>query len=257
MKRIEKEIRKGKEEGRKVFVMGDFNAKVDREVDEGKIKSKGGKEVAETNGMIFINEMKVTEGKWTRVENGKKSVLDYMMVEKEEEDSVKKMIIDEDRKYTPYRIVADGAETRDIYTDHNAMICNMEWKIEAEYSSESNNRKRIITTKGYQKFKEILAQEEVSKILKDEEKTIQERYDMWKEKVFKILEQCRTKIKKKKEHNLAIRILMKAKRRIKKQRVQKKSDKRRRKLINSHIIKERQRKYSRRIKEAIQELRRN
>ena len=171
MKRIEKEIRKGKEEGGKVFVMGDFNAKVDREEDEGKIKSKGGKklkEVAKANGMIFINEMKVTEGKWTRVENGKKSVLDYMMVEKEEEDSVKKMIIDEDRKYTPYRTVVEGAEIRDIYTDHNAMICNMEWKIEAEYSSKSNNRKRIITTKGYQKFKEILAQEEVSKILKDE-----------------------------------------------------------------------------------------
>ena len=75
MKRIEKEIRKGKEDGRKVFVMGDFNAKVDREEDEGKIKSKGGKklkEVAKANGMIFINEMKVTEGKRTRVENGKK-----------------------------------------------------------------------------------------------------------------------------------------------------------------------------------------
>ena len=72
--------------------------------------------------MIFINVMNVSEGKWTRVENGKKSVLDYMMVEKEEEDGVKKMIIDEDRKYTPYHTVVEGAEIRDIYTDHNAMI---------------------------------------------------------------------------------------------------------------------------------------
>ena len=73
-------------------MLGDFNSKTRGARDNsGKELERMVKEM----DCAIVNELQVTTGKWTRVENDKKSVLDYMLVDKEEITSIISMLIDE------------------------------------------------------------------------------------------------------------------------------------------------------------------
>ena len=247
---IQQEIQKGKEKGQRVLVLGDFNSKTR---DAGG-PDKGGKElermVKEVDYAI-VNELQVTTGKWTRVENDKKSVLDYMLVDKKEITSITSMLIDEERNYTPFHLVTEEGFIKEQYTDHNAMICKIRWTLE----SQKAEPREIMGKKGISKFQRIISEGKVSKLLQGEG-SLQERYNRWIERIEKAVQESKTKVKKKKEQCSRVRVLMRARRKIKKLKPTKVT-KTRKKLIGIHITEERQQRYSRKIKKTVEELRRN
>ena len=95
--------------------MGDFNCKIGVEV-KGNTETvpKGGKimkNLSEKTNMQIVNTMELCKGTWTRVENGKKSVLDYVLIDKEEIKCLERMDIDESKDITPYK----QTEERKVY----------------------------------------------------------------------------------------------------------------------------------------------
>ena len=88
--------------------MGDFNAKVGDKVKIGnKEANKGGKELVKMckeSGMEIINALDNREGAWTRIENGKRSVIDYILIEKKDSVKVKRMKIDEEKEWSLYYV---------------------------------------------------------------------------------------------------------------------------------------------------------
>ena len=85
---------------------------------------------------------------------------------------------------------------------------------------------------------------------------MQEKYDQWSKEVVAIENQCKIKTKIKKEKGKIVRSLYRAKRKLKKGEVNKKTILRR-KLINKHIIEEKQQRYNRKIQKTLEELRKN
>ena len=88
-KLVKKEISEGREKDQSVIIAGDFNCKVGDTI-EGNIGpvSKGGKKLIkmiEKEKLCLTNASEKCEGKWTREENGKKSILDYIIIEQEDE----------------------------------------------------------------------------------------------------------------------------------------------------------------------------
>lgn len=67
-----------------------------------------------------------------RQEGSKKSAIGYIVVERKEQENIKKMVIDETKIYTQYRIIKEKGMAREITTYHNAMICEVEWKTQDE-----------------------------------------------------------------------------------------------------------------------------
>lgn len=112
----------------KVIVMGDFNCKVGKHIignnDE---VTKGGrilKKTMEKTKTNMINAWKNCIGTWTRIEKDKQSVLDYIMIEEKEMNNLKKVTVDENARYTPYRMIKENNEEKHRYTDHRAIIYN-------------------------------------------------------------------------------------------------------------------------------------
>ena len=56
---------------------------------------------------------------------GKKSVIDYVIIDKKDEELVEEMIIDENREITPRHCV----NGRIIYSDHNTITIKMNWNM--------------------------------------------------------------------------------------------------------------------------------
>ena len=85
-KKIEEEVGKALENKEKVIIMGDLNCKVG-ELINGNTKevSKGGRvlmNMTKKMGLIVVNGKECCKGTWTRMVNGKKSVLDYFITRK-------------------------------------------------------------------------------------------------------------------------------------------------------------------------------
>ena len=117
-KQIEEEIMTAQEKKESVLIMGDFNCKVGKEI-EGNTEeiTKGGKlllELCNNTGIIIANAEDKCRGKWTRSQGGVKSIIDYVLLWKDDVQYLKSMEIDENLEYTPYS--TEG--TRIIYSDH-------------------------------------------------------------------------------------------------------------------------------------------
>ena len=94
-KSIKEQIKEAKAKRQEVLIVGDFNCKVGTIVAGNTEEiSKGGKllkELIKNQNLRLLNTSKKCNGLWTRVEGEKKSVLDYMIVEAENEELVKGM----------------------------------------------------------------------------------------------------------------------------------------------------------------------
>jgi exonuclease III len=128
-KKLEDQIKEARTKKQNVLLVGDFNCKVGKKI-EGNTEeiSKSGKRLlkfADKMGLKIMNSSKACEGTWTRVEGCKKSVLDYIMINEEDEELVKCMWIDEEHNITPYH----RQEGRTIYSDHNAMVMDVNWNM--------------------------------------------------------------------------------------------------------------------------------
>ena len=146
---IKQQIKEAGENEELVFIVGDLNCKVGGEVKGNRNKaSKGGKKLlkfVEKEGMALVNSKDICKGTWTREEGGKKSVLDYVRINKEEIGSVEEMSIDEGKEITPYGM----EQNRRVYTDHNTITLQINWVLT---SLEHNKMSFCMTQKGKEMY---------------------------------------------------------------------------------------------------------
>ena len=125
--KITEEVKKAEENGEKLLIMGDFNCKIGDAIKNNKEEvSRGGKELLKMikdNKLSVLNNHIRCKGKWTRSQNEKKSVIDYVLIKEEDEERITKVRIDENKEITPYRITEEI-----VYTDHCAIVTEINWR---------------------------------------------------------------------------------------------------------------------------------
>lgn len=166
---------------------------------------------------------------------------------------VKSFVVHEKKVKTPHRVIQEQGQESEIYSDHSAIMCSIKWK--NEIKNNKDKEKKVMISKSYSKYKEIIQEQRISTTLLEGGKTLQEKYDKWMEQVLRIKEKCMIKAQKK-QTSKNIRRLMRVKRKLKKERGNKISDVRR-KLINKHIYREKYQTYAKKVSRAIEQLRRD
>ncbi len=192
-KKIEEEIEKAKANKEKVILMGDMNCKIGKTVNGNTEEvSKGGKillAMCEKLDMSILNTETFCEGTWTRIAKEKKSVLDYMIVNKEDTNAIRKVMIDELKEITPYRI-----ENQQVtYSDH----CTMMLETEAfNVTTDASNTGKYINKSGYDKLRKKMEQEKISETI-DEDDFVKS-YTKWNDDIIRMVDECSTRKKKSK-----------------------------------------------------------
>ena len=126
------------------MVVGDLNAKI-KENEEGNVEalSPNGillKEIIDENILEVVNFSSKCMGKWTlEIRTSKRrSVLDYIIVDKNMLEDIEELLIDEECLITPFRLKKMKDATTQVFSDHNAMLLKL----------DTNALKRkLITTK--------------------------------------------------------------------------------------------------------------
>ena len=165
---------------------------------------------------------------WSRVEKEKKSVIDYVLMSNTAVSNIKNILIDEEKEYPVYRSDQANGETKLMYSDHNTIVMNMNWVVH----KQATEKEMVSTKKGYATFRDILEEEEVSKLL--EGLDFQSSFDKWSAKVESVIAMVSERKKKKKRSR--VKKWIKHKRKIKRMRTFSRQDiemkKQRLRLIN-------------------------
>ena len=236
-KGISKQINEAKDKNQNVLLVGDFNCKIGKDIKDNTDEvSKGGKlllKMTKKMNMKIMNTSDTCQGVWTRVEGEKKSVLDYVIMNRADEDLVKTMYIDEDREITPKH---EDDEGRTIFTDHNTIKVEVNWNM--NYTKKGTERV-LINEKTKKEFEEKTNTTSLTEIW-NTTKEMKEKYSEWSKQVTDLAEKTFTTKTKKKTESKAIRMLKKRKKEIKKKfhhgtDTQKKIYLERRKLIEQHM----------------------
>ena len=196
-KKIEEQIQIARTQKQKTLLVGDFNCKVGKII-KGNTDtvSKGGKlllKLAEKTNMEMLNSTEICKGLWTWNENGKTSVIDYVLVNKDEIKAVEEMIIDETKEITPYT----ENQNKKVYTYHNAIIVKLNW-VATSLKKQSNTTS--ITQKAKEELKIKTTKSKLSKIWK-EGGTVQQKYTKWNEQVKEITREIFTGKNKNRRRN--------------------------------------------------------
>ena len=203
---IREQIKIRKEEKQQTLFLGDFNVKIGAAIEGNKAQvTKGGRQLlklANRENMIILNTVKEKcKGVWTRVQGEDKSIIDYVLTGTASANTVKEMKIDEEKQYGLYKLEKNTAtnENKKIYSDHNSILINLDY----ETPTEEQRPKKIITKKGYKRFRTIIDEENVSQLL--ETRDLQESYNKWAitiETFIKNVQRKRTKNPRKDIKNL-------------------------------------------------------
>ena len=254
--KIEEQIEIGGKKKQKVLIVGDFNCKVGKEIannhEEVTKSAKYLLKMRDRQNLKILNSDKRCKGLWTRVQGTYKSVLDYVLVAKEDQDNFISMLVDECKEYAPAGI---NEMNETVYSDHNTIICDFNWLVEEE---EKLNERRIITKKGYTKIENEIKTEKVSKVLEGKGE-FEDRYGKWKEKMNEIFKKHSTVVKRKNKPKTT-RELLKARRKIRKQLSkctttdQKQLLISRTKMINEYIQQNEHDQYRRKISKVVEKL---
>ena len=179
------EIDKAEQKDQRVIMMGDFNYKIGKEIEGNKQETtKGGRmllQMVKEKELQLVNKNSKCKGTWTRTEISKnkgevKGVLDYIMLENTHIEAMGYAEIDEYKEKTPYRIVKDQEQIRTIYSDHNAMICNMKWDEIGKKERKKEQKDKRMTKESYKKFAERIEEQKVSEIW-EKEGNLQKKYE--------------------------------------------------------------------------------
>ena len=195
-------------------------------------------DLADKHGLKILNESSVCKGLWTRekkvLNHTEKSVLDYVLIDEQDEELVESMIIDEEREFTPYHI-EDGQHT---YSDHKTIQLDIKWNMRHK---PGEGMRTCITEKTKGEFKHKTEEGELANIW-DKNATIEERYTEWNNEIKKISEEVFVRKTKKKKERKEIRILRRRKKEIKAKInshssiEEKRTYRKRRKLIDEHVL---------------------
>ena len=196
-KELDKEVKKSREKEETMVIIGDFNCKIGTEIRGNyDLVTKGGKilkEWTKKQELLIVNTTDKCRGLWTREEGGTKSVLDYMLINKEKEEELIEMLIDEEREMAPY----GEYETRKVYSDHFTIMVTMNTKLSVERKKTSP--RKIMTKKGINKYKKLLQQKSMRQIIKKRDK-LEDKYNKWSKCVKEAWQMAKTKWKKMKDN---------------------------------------------------------
>ena len=193
------EIERGKASDDNVIILGDMNARIEKnELKSGTIEdtSTNGKllkAVVEKYQLEVLNFHPNTVGKWTRIQKKKKaiekSIIDYIMVEENLKHRIEEMIIDEDKLYTPWRVIFRKKERQIIFSDHTAMITTV--NIKRGKTSDGMCEQPTgwkLTAEGLVKYKEITSKRGI--ISMDQNGNSTKLYQSWMDQAEAIINQC-------------------------------------------------------------------
>ena len=235
-KSISGQVKKAKEKKQNLLLIGDFNCKI------GSVVKKNTEEITRGGNMLLdmvgkhdlkiMNTSKKCQGVWTRTDGSKRSILDYVIVENEDEELVKEMIIDEEREITPNH----NQDGRTIYSDHFTIKLEMNWNM--RYKAGEHSR-TVINEETNAEFELKTTESDLLSIWKTTANS-QEKYSKWNKEVTDIAESIYVRKKKKKKELKAVRMLKRRKKEIKSKFSQATPQEKaiyvkRRKLINEHI----------------------
>ncbi len=103
--KIKSQILMGKERQQSLLLMGDFNCKIGEEIKGNKPDvTMGGRmllKMEKQNNLTILNRSEKCKGLWTRVQGDSRSVLDYILINAENEGVFTEMLIDEDQEFAP------------------------------------------------------------------------------------------------------------------------------------------------------------
>ena len=190
----------------KLLITGGFNCRLGNMI-EGNTNeiSKYGKIMLKTitdEDLVILNASEKCEATWTRIEGDKKSVIDYILVSKEDKNYLNKMTIDEKKIITPCYVV----QNRMVYSDHCAILIKMNWLV----ASIKDNKQNKSTN-----FKEGTSKEILTEVVGNET-DIRSKYTKWQQSIDKLIENTfEKKVKKKYNKPKKIQKLYKEKRRVK------------------------------------------
>ena len=151
----------GKKNNQQIIILGDFNAKIRNYIKKTKkpSQSEGNTWLVEKQNLCIVNgQSNKCEGLWTREQWEEKSVKDFVIPTKRDLNTIKTMKIDEEKVFGIYKVERKGTkQSRKIYSDHNA-------KYSLHQQNGSKRLEKIITWKGYQKYKKVIKERKISKI---------------------------------------------------------------------------------------------
>ena len=207
--------------------------------------------------MVVLNEeSEICKGLWTREQGKEKSVIDYVITNKENLQKIRKMIIDENKEYATYRTERQQDQVRKTYSDHNVILLEIDYITKLESSKQIN----FITNKGYREYKNILRQENVSKIIQNQ--NLQESYTKWTNAVEYAIQRV-SKTKTRPNPRRDIKELMKMRKTLRKKLETTKDQsekihlKDRIRIIREHIIDKKKESRSNKIKKIAEDIREN
>ena len=264
-KEIKQEIHEGKVNSQKLLILGDMNCKIGDAINGNNSEvTKGGKELMkmiEKEHLAIVNASPKCTGMWTRDENGSKAVLDYVLIEEDELETVEKMIIDEGRVVATSRIKEDEGTLRTVYSDHNVISIRLNWiDLEKERHMQTSTRK-FMTKEGRLKYTRDIQEAEISKIW-DKKGTLQKRYDEWTREVDRIRQNNEKEVKRKKTSmSKQGRLMNTLRKKLKKERKEATEDEERERLqaeidqLKKDIHEEEKQSKVRKIEKVVQEIR--
>ena len=134
-----------------------FNVKIGNHISGNKeTVSKGGRQLKKiiekyNLNIINANEHKRRE-KWTREQGEERSIINYVVTSQEYMDTIKCMEIDEEKQYRLYKIERQSKQIKKTYSDHNAILIN----IDSVSPKDLSRKRKVITRKKYKKYQTII-----------------------------------------------------------------------------------------------------
>ena len=258
---ITEEIIRAKEEDQQTIIIGDFNAKIgDRIQGNTATITKGGRQLmkmVDKYEMKIVNENKeICKGLWTREQGKEKSVIDYVITEEKYIERIKEVRIDEEKDYATFRIDKNGKAEKKVYSDHNVIMIKLDFVTDPQ----QEQRKKIITNKGYKEYKKELQEKEISEIVKYG--PLQDQYDIWSQEIEETIKKVE-KTKKKYQIRKDVKELNKIRKGLRKQYklttniYKRKQIIERIKLIKEQIVEKRKESRGNKINKVADEIKRN
>ena len=109
-----------------------------------------------------------------REQGNSKSTIDYIIIRNEyTEQVINIMTIDNEKDLAIYR----KEKERVVYSDHHSIICKINWL--EEYTKQKKEKKCIMTSEGYSKYRNNMQRKTISKIWELKNKPLEEKYTEW------------------------------------------------------------------------------
>ena len=183
---IKNHFLEAKKKDEKILVTGDFNCKIGNIIKDNKEEvTKSGRlmrDMVLKQGMKILNSNPRCKGKWTRIEGMHKSIIDYFVVDEEDETNLISMEIDEEKLITPYTITNE----RMIPSDHCAITATFNWIVQATPRDPTPNTLNI-NRNSLDKFHRMTNGVRLRETIKQED-TLQQKYDAWQVRLGKIMD---------------------------------------------------------------------